>query len=236
MIVPLKGVYKCLLNDVELSLRPGELLLVQPDDVHQDIYLPGMEYCGSIFDVGMQGPSGAARRIFRSGADLRNRVVRFKGIDSILRVKESFSVPGGSDSIFNHYRASATLQAVFWEALSAVPRKMLAPEFISEPERDAFRKRLLLHFEANIKRRLKLDDMARVMGISKSGVSHKCVELLGSSPAKAFLDFRLEKAKSLLQDSGLSVKETCLALGFISQFHFSRAFKKRFGVPPSALR
>lgn len=47
---------------------------------------------------------------------------------------------------------------------------------------------------------------------------------------------RLRFARSLLASTGLSVTEVCHAAGFNSLSHFGRAFRRRYGVPPSARR
>jgi AraC-like DNA-binding protein/mannose-6-phosphate isomerase-like protein (cupin superfamily) len=45
---------------------------------------------------------------------------------------------------------------------------------------------------------------------------------------------RLRFARSLLASTGLTVTEVCHAAGFNSPSHFGRAFRRRYGVPPSA--
>jgi AraC-like DNA-binding protein len=45
---------------------------------------------------------------------------------------------------------------------------------------------------------------------------------------------RLRFARSLLASTGLSVTEVCHAAGFNNLSHFGRAFRRRYGVPPSA--
>jgi AraC-like DNA-binding protein len=226
MILPLNGVYKCLLNGAELSFKPGIALLVQPGDVHQDIYLPEMEYCGCIFSM------ESARSIFKPGTKAAAQLAEFKSLDLILRAKDALS---GNESVFSEYLASSSLQTVFWEAMSSIPKNLLSPEFLEQPEREALRKRILRHFEMNISSGFNLDSMAKSMGISKSGLSHKCAELLGMPPAKAFLDFRLRRARHLLETRSMSVKDASASLGFANQFHFSRAFKRHFGIAPSSL-
>jgi AraC-like DNA-binding protein len=47
---------------------------------------------------------------------------------------------------------------------------------------------------------------------------------------------RLRVARSLLASTKLSVTEVCHAAGFNSLSHFGRAFRRRYGVPPSARR
>ena len=45
-----------------------------------------------------------------------------------------------------------------------------------------------------------------------------------------------EKAKELLMNSGLSVTDVCFATGFENVAHFSKSFKKKYGVPPSDIK
>jgi len=49
-------------------------------------------------------------------------------------------------------------------------------------------------------------------------------------------DVRKEKAMQLLQEGLLTVEEVALALGYVEPNNFSRAFKRWFGYPPSAVR
>lgn len=58
----------------------------------------------------------------------------------------------------------------------------------------------------------------------------------GSSPNAYIQKVRLGKAKEMLKDSSLSIGDVSDALGYSSQFHFCLAFKKAFGLSPSAYR
>jgi AraC-like DNA-binding protein len=56
---------------------------------------------------------------------------------------------------------------------------------------------------------------------------------LGTSP-KAFAEkLRLNLAGQYLHQGGMTVAKVAELLGYSSPFHFSRAFKRQFGVPPS---
>ncbi|WAC28953.1 GlxA family transcriptional regulator [Ancylobacter sp. SL191] len=59
---------------------------------------------------------------------------------------------------------------------------------------------------------------------------------LGTSPAAYYLGLRLERARELLRLSPLPVTDVGLACGFQSAAHFSTAYARRFGRPPSAER
>jgi transcriptional regulator GlxA family with amidase domain len=47
---------------------------------------------------------------------------------------------------------------------------------------------------------------------------------------------RLERAREMLLQTEIPVTEVAEAVGFVNPAHFSRAFNKRFGIAPSALR
>ena len=72
--------------------------------------------------------------------------------------------------------------------------------------------------------------------ISVSSLQRAFAQHLGMSPMQYVIKLRMDKALSLLMENGLSVKEISLRCGFSDEKYFSRAFKKRYGYPPSRLR
>ena len=58
------------------------------------------------------------------------------------------------------------------------------------------------------------------------------------SPRQYILYFRLHAAKELLEakDLDLNITDDCYSAGFMSKSHFSRTFKKQFGLLPSQIR
>lgn len=55
----------------------------------------------------------------------------------------------------------------------------------------------------------------------------------GMSPVQYLIKLRMNKALDMLTDGELSVKEIALRCGFEDEKYFSRAFKERYGYPPS---
>ena len=78
--------------------------------------------------------------------------------------------------------------------------------------------------------------MAKFMGMGQSSFAHKCTKLLGGSPTKEFIKYKMKHAKTMLRHSSVSIKEISSYLGYNNQYQFSRAFKTVFGKPPSDYR
>lgn len=77
-----------------------------------------------------------------------------------------------------------------------------------------------------------LSALARRLGYSYGVFSSLFHEYTGLTPHQYWLNLKINRAKTLLV-SGKSVKEVSFALGFESEFYFSRLFKKKTGTPPS---
>lgn len=58
----------------------------------------------------------------------------------------------------------------------------------------------------------------------------------GQAPKQVLDKIRLETAQQMLENTMLPISIIAAQLGFSSQFHFSRAFKLAFGVPPMQYR
>lgn len=93
-----------------------------------------------------------------------------------------------------------------------------------------------LEFEEHLAdHEMDLNRLARRLGVAYPVFSALFHEYTGLTPHQYWLNLKINRAKILLA-SGRSVKETAFALGFDSEFYFSRLFKKKVGIPPSQWR
>jgi transcriptional regulator GlxA family with amidase domain len=90
--------------------------------------------------------------------------------------------------------------------------------------------------EANIGEPLSLAEISRVTDISRRHVERLFCQHMGRSPARYYLDVRLERARRLLRHSNLPIVEIAIASGFVSASHFSKRYRERFKVSPQADR
>ncbi len=90
--------------------------------------------------------------------------------------------------------------------------------------------------DMNFKKTDTLIDLARKVGTNEYTLKKGFKELFGTSVFQYWKGVRLETAKHMLTEEGLSVQEVSRKIGYKNPQHFTAAFKKQFGVVPSELR
>ncbi|MET0262266.1 MAG: AraC family transcriptional regulator [Rariglobus sp.] len=78
--------------------------------------------------------------------------------------------------------------------------------------------------------------MARRTGLSQAHFSRTFHKITGQSPRDFLLHTRMTQARHLLTGTELSINEIAERLGYADIFFFSRQFKEKVGLPPSAYR
>lgn len=96
--------------------------------------------------------------------------------------------------------------------------------------------KVIEQMEANLAEPLRLSDLVPASGLSRRQVERLFDQEFGRSPAKYYLEIRLEKADLLIKHSSLLVIEIAIACGFTSASHFSKAYKERYGATPQRRR
>jgi AraC-like DNA-binding protein len=71
------------------------------------------------------------------------------------------------------------------------------------------------------------------MKMSESRFSVVFSKIMNESPMTYVRNYKLREARVLMLANGLNVKEAAAAIGFCDEFHFSKMFKKHFGVSPT---
>jgi AraC family transcriptional regulator len=92
--------------------------------------------------------------------------------------------------------------------------------------------------ETNFAAKLSRKEMARAAGLSVSHFSKLFTLCIGASPHQYLVRCRLRHAKKLLltPEESLSLVDVAAEAGFADQAHFSRHFRRAYGVSPLAFR
>ncbi|WP_411766162.1 helix-turn-helix domain-containing protein [Winogradskyella sp. A3E31] len=87
----------------------------------------------------------------------------------------------------------------------------------------------------NFDTKLNLDFLSHIRFTSKYHLLRLFKRYYGLTPRQYLMDKRIEKSKENLA-KGMSVTETCFAVGFESLGSFSKLFKSKTGLSPSVFK
>jgi AraC-like DNA-binding protein len=82
---------------------------------------------------------------------------------------------------------------------------------------------------------LTLDVVAREAGLSRTVLIERFIRLFGEPPMRYRLNWRLRRAAQQLRNGG-NIADVAHGAGFSGEATFTRAFKRRYGLPPAAWR
>ena len=95
--------------------------------------------------------------------------------------------------------------------------------------------RVIAAMKANIATPLDRDQLAEVFGRTPRHLERTFKSVMQDTPKGYYLGLRLEEARNLLHETGLSVLDVAVATGFNSRSSFSKAYRNRFGESPSRI-
>ncbi len=109
---------------------------------------------------------------------------------------------------------------------TTVPRKMVSETV----------ERILFYIHSNYREQISLKTMARDLYISENIIRTLLQDTLNTNFKEILSAYRLQYAEALLVVSDMPVLDVSLASGFNSERTFTRLFKQRNGITPSAFR
>lgn len=90
--------------------------------------------------------------------------------------------------------------------------------------------------EANLSEPLSLIEISGHVGLSRRQIERLFRGEMGRSPARYYLEIRLDRARHLLIQSSMPVVEVAVACGFVSASHFSKCYRELYGRSPQQER
>jgi AraC-like DNA-binding protein len=231
--VALQGELRVVLGRRELSVTPAQLLVVTREGEHLSAAMSA-PYLGLNLCFGPERVARALVALAEAGGETeREPVPAFMlapdaGIaGAIERLLASVSDPldrkllaplAIDEILFRLLRsdAAAAVRSGVGSAKSAAPI-LEAMQFIRQ----------------NHAQKLTVARLAKRAAMSPSHFAHRFSAVARVSPMRYVREARLDHARKLLLEAGSRVGEVALEVGFESPAHFTREFKRRFGVAPS---
>ena len=86
--------------------------------------------------------------------------------------------------------------------------------------------------ERHLETLISIPDLCKQAGVSQRQLNRLFQAYVKTSPQLYYRDIRLDRSRGLVTQTELPISEIAQASGFPSHVHFSRAYKKRFGLSP----
>ncbi|RJS93048.1 GlxA family transcriptional regulator [Salinisphaera sp. Q1T1-3] len=177
----------------------------------------------------------------------RERFPQVEAVESLYELApRRFSCAGGMAATD---MALAELHTAFGPALADAVAEQLIHDRFRDPasrQRLSIVKRLGVHnpalvraialMETHREPPLSLADIAERVGRSPRQLQRLFETALQTTPGAWYRELRLGHAQALIEATDRPLAEIAIAAGFASATAFSRAFRQRFGVSPSACR
>ncbi|MDR2044946.1 MAG: AraC family transcriptional regulator [Clostridium sp.] len=224
-----------------VEVAEGDLLLFNPGVRHQALSagegeFPATEFFVGFSDIQLQGyprnflPFVEGGYVLHTTGDLRQKLFK---LCSSMEAENAVCRQG----------RYFMLKAYLTQLLLLVIREQFEPvQKVSGYSFESVNKKyvveqILNYFEDHYREKISLDQIAENMYLSPFYLSKIFKSETGDTPIRHLINIRLERAKELLENGwGGSIQEVAACVGYDDAYHFSKLFKKKFGVPPSGLK
>lgn len=197
---------------------PGEPLQYGPakGETWDELYL--------IYDASMMGWFRQ-----RGFVDESRPVWPIHNIDGVLEHVESLRALFHQPSESSVDRVDRICERIILESL--------LPGVKSEPPiADAVVRRIVTRLHRNLQEAHDFPQMAREYGVSYSTLRRRWIAAMRVTPGRYLLNMRIQKARQLLAETTLQVREIATRTGFQDILYFSRRFKLETKLNPSQYR
>ncbi len=237
----LSGEGKYRINDKIYPVKEGDLILINPGMKHQALLCPEADTPATEFFVGFTNirisgcqenhmPLPGGECIIHTGGELSQR---------LLKLCASME----AENAVRRQGRYFMLKSYLIQMLLLVIREQCEP--MERPRGYAFEsaskkyvaEQVISYIEDHYSEKISLDQIAENMYLSSFYISRIFKGETGNTPIRHLINLRLEKAKELLE-SGYqgSIQEVAALVGYDDAYHFSKLFKKRYGISPSQAR
>lgn len=232
-----KGKYR--IDDVIYDVEEGDLLVLNPGSYHQGLVsnkdTPTTEFFIGASDFCFEGmlPNHLSLNslpIYKTGTELRQK---------LLRLCTSMSAENDICKVGRYYMMQAYLIQFLLYILrdEQEPRRPGNKCSFDSINKNEIVEQIILYFEEHYAEKISLDLISENMYVSPFYISKIFKIVTGDTPIRHLINIRLDKAHELLEnDNTLNINDVAARVGYDDAYHFSKLFKKRFGVSPSRIK
>lgn len=237
VLLVLSGRIRVSLEKEVCQAGPGDLVIFSRFESHA-VEVLSPQYSRYTLQIGHEGSGCLPENPLLSSA-LVNRSPGFRRVVStggdtdafvsiLKKMKQEQDAPGPMTQL--------QLELLLQQFMICLYR--LAPELFSAQEgrSAAVVSRIQREMERDYREPFSLDALAAKHHISPSYLAHSFKAITGFAPMEYLAACRLDAAKELLTSTDMGIQQIVDACGYTDDSNFSRTFKKRTGMTPTAFR
>lgn len=210
------------------EVRAGDLILLHEGDWHR--YRPDSKTGWETYWVGFKGPyieSYVRERLFTGKSSVSRTIGHREELISVFEQLIRLSKRDGA--LFERVSLGALLQVI--AHASIVPATDTTARSPATPSEKA-----VAFMRENLFTDIDFQRLASSFGLSYSRFRSVFKDDTGVAPHQFLLNERLACARRLLEDPSVEIKTIGYKVGFHSPSYFSRLFRRKTGLTPSAAR
>lgn len=240
LVIILRGEGNFVINGEKLLVKEGDMILLNPGTYHKSLVgtgcARGATECYVAFtDVDFKGCE-------------RGYLPLFKGKDLIMSMPDGlkqdiFRLCGAIEKEYQTYETGRyfMLKAYLIQVLCLIQREEHEERVEVEQKGYIFRsvnkkyvvRKIKKYLDEHYREKVSLDQIADNMYLSPVYISKLFKHETGDTPINYLIDLRMEKAREIIeQDPAASIQAVALAVGYEDAYHFSKLFKKHYGMSP----
>jgi len=212
LIVMVRGKLRVEIAGRTLRATTGDILFYPPDQGHDERSADAREPIEKYY-LGWAGPAYAVP-LATHDRDGRVRML-------IQWLSEAWSAHGN--------RRSDVILSLFAATIAEVVR-------LASQREDTFVKKIRRFVAANIERKFRVDELARLVNMSRYHFIRQYKAVSGRTPMADVRLLRIEAAKRLIITTDMPLGAVAERVGISDEYHLSKMFRKYLDLPPGYFR
>lgn len=223
------------LEDQYYRLLRGSVAVIPPDTIHNEIPRKKGGHIGIWITIdrgfcmlhlsGKQDGTG----FYTVEGQLLNEIACYG------RLVQEMSLEISTPTVFSYELIKSCLMQILITALREISERKTAPDYIGN-WKETIVEAVKRYAENSDSSPISLKTIAHETHMSENYLNILFKSEVGKTIMQYVKEFRINKAKHLLTATDASIKSIAIDLGYYDQYHFSKSFKKAFGMSPSRFR
>lgn len=223
-----KGDGELFIGNKQFTLSKGNIFLLYPNQWHS--YMPTNETGWNEYYIGFEGEI-VFSWLENSFLDSENQVYDIGFNEELVKIyNRAIELAKFENESLNYHLSGLVYQMIGLLIYETNNKKAIEKYDVQLIQRAK------IIMNENVYKTIYPEELAEKLNINYTSFRKQFKKVTGFAPANYFKELKINKAKQLLLESSLSIKEIAIRLQFYSADNFTTTFKKKTGYSPNEYR